>query len=267
MNDDQMDELLIQGAQDYNEPGEVPREEMWARLSATRNAARSVPAVDVRQPRRVWTWLSVGIAAAAVLVLGIAIGRRLERPPVTPAPVVATTPNAPAGTTDSPPNVPANTVATGDSLIQQLRTETKKTQRRASELATTVPAGNGQDSGPNSNLAYRLVVLQHLAGSEAMITAFRSSAKRGEVDAQIASWSRELLSTTRLLEASPVTQDPTMKRLLGDLDLVIVQIARYVTRGTNNPEDLDLIERSINKRGVINQLRSTLPARTAPVGT
>ena len=32
MNDDQMDELLIQGAQDYNEPGAVPREEMWARI-------------------------------------------------------------------------------------------------------------------------------------------------------------------------------------------------------------------------------------------
>ena len=58
-----------------------------------------------------------------------------------------------------------------------------------------------------------------------------------------------------------------MKRLLEDLDLVIVQIARYVTRGTNNPDDLDLIEQSINKRGVINKLRSTLPARNAPVGT
>jgi len=46
-----------------------------------------------------------------------------------------------------------------------------------------------------------------------------------------------------------------------------VQIRLYVTRGTNNRDDLDLIEQSINKRGVINKLRSTLPARNAPVGT
>jgi hypothetical protein len=110
-------------------------------------------------------------------------------------------------------------------------------------------------------------MLRHLAGSEAMITAFRSSARRGEVDAQIGDWSRELLGTTRLLEASPVTQDPTMKRLLEDLDLVLAQIGQYVTNGKNDPNDLDLIEQSIDKRGVITKLRSSLPARMLPAGT
>ena len=36
MNDDEMDELLIQAARDYNEPAFVPREEMWSRISAAR---------------------------------------------------------------------------------------------------------------------------------------------------------------------------------------------------------------------------------------
>ena len=36
-----MDELLIQGARDYNEPGPVPRDEMWARIEAERHAART----------------------------------------------------------------------------------------------------------------------------------------------------------------------------------------------------------------------------------
>ena len=44
-----------------------------------------------------------------------------------------------------------------------------------------------------------------------------------------------------------------MKRLLDDLDLVIAQIVQYSTHGTNNPDELDLIEQSINKRGVITQ--------------
>jgi hypothetical protein len=267
MNDDQMDDLVVQGAKDYNEPGVIPREEMWARISAARHAARSNPAVDIRRPRRVRTWASVGFAAAAVLVLGIAIGRRLERPSAGRSSIVAAKPGDTASTHEPTRVTPSTTVAKNDSLIKQLRTETNNTHRRAEELATAAPSGNTQDSGPNASLAYRLVVLQHLAGSEAMITSFRSSAERGEVDAQIASWSRELLSTTRMLESSPVTQDPTMRRLLEDLDLVIVQIRRYVTRGTNNRDDLDLIEQSINKRSVINKLRSTLPNRTAPVGT
>ena len=110
-------------------------------------------------------------------------------------------------------------------------------------------------------------MLKHLAGSEAMITAFRSAAKRGELDAQIAAWSKELLSTTRMLEVSAASDDPMMRRLLEDLDLVLAQIKQYVTRGTNNPDDLDLIEQSINKRGVMTKLRSTLPGRTSPVGT
>jgi hypothetical protein len=264
MKDDQMDELLIQGVRDYNEPGPVPREQMWARIDAERHAR----GVDVAGPsaNRRWGWAVTGIAAAAVLAAGIVIGRRIERASTPPrAPIVAQkdsqTPNSEsttargASTTRMPPR---------DSVLAAVRKETERTAERARQLgARTVP---GVDSpGESDNLAYRLVVLRHLAGSEAMITAFRSSARRGEVDAEIGQWSRELLGTTRLLEASPVTQDPTMKRLLEDLDLVIVQIAQYVSTGKHNPDDLDLIEQSITKRGVITKLRSTIPTR--PVGT
>ena len=148
-----------------------------------------------------------------------------------------------------------------DTVIEQLHEETRKTARRAQELASASPSTDTQ--GPNTeSLAYRLVVLRHLAGSEAMITSFRSSARNGEMDAQLAGWSRELLSTTRLLESSQAASDPVMKRLLEDLDLVISQIVQYTTRGTTNSEELDLIEQSINKRGVMSKLRSTIPGRT-----
>jgi hypothetical protein len=161
---------------------------------------------------------------------------------------------------------PATIVASTnrDSLIQQLREQTKTTGRRAEELAATRDQTGGP---PATNLAYHLVVLQHLAGSEAMITAFRTSAHRGEMDAELATWSRELLSTTRMLESSAATQDPTMKRLLEDLDLVIAQIVQYTTHGTNNSEDLDLIEQSITARGVIGKLRGTVSARNPAAGT
>jgi hypothetical protein len=254
MNDDQMDELFARAAREYNPPGSVPREEIWSRIQAERGARRRE-----RSTIRVWVWPSVGIAAAALLAVGVTLGRRMERSsPPDSASVVA---KAPLPVRDSTAE-----------LITQLRQETTATDRRARELVSDVSA-KGADRATTSTradettaLSYRLVMLKHLAGSEAMITAFRSAARQGEIDAQIAAWSKELLSTTRMLEASSASDDPMMKRLLEDLDLVLAQIKQYVTRGTNNPDDLDLIEQSIIKRGVITKLRSTIPPRNVPAG-
>jgi hypothetical protein len=255
MNDDRMDELLAEAARDYNAPADVPREEIWSRIEAERGARRRV-----RSPARVWIWPGVGIAAAALLAVGVTLGRRMERSGATPStPVTA---SAAQSVRDS-----------SGELIAQLRQETTATDRRVRELASASPArGTDRTAGAarpdeTTSLSYHLVLLKHLAGSEAMITAFRSAARNGEIDAQIAAWSKELLSTTRMLETSVATDDPTMKRLLEDLELVLAQIKQYVTRGTNNPDDLDLIEQSIIKRGVINKLRSTAPARNIPAGT
>jgi len=266
MNDDRIDELLARGARDYNQPGPVPRDEMWARIQASRQSLRAASAARTSRPILIWT--SVGIAAAVILSVGITIGRRVERGvPTATAPVAANPVASPRRDSASTRSTvrPATIVATNrDSLIRQLREQTKTTDRRARELAAAPDQTGGP---PATNLAYHLVVLQHLAGSEAMITAFRTSAHRGEMDADLATWSRELLSTTRMLESSAATQDPTMKRLLEDLDLVIAQIVQYTTHGTNNSEDLDLIEQSITARGVIGKLRGTVSARNPAAGT
>ncbi|HXT18319.1 MAG TPA: hypothetical protein VN706_21995 [Gemmatimonadaceae bacterium] len=280
MNDDQMDELLIQTARDYNTPGVVPRDEMWHAIAAARRGNPSVVTPSASR-RHLWLWPSVGVAAAAVLAVGIAIGRstRSTSPEI----------HVPQATTvaANPPRDSAAATAHPDTVVTQLHEETRKVDAAVRRLAVATPrtqlaepslnrtpanwsGGNYANSenaaaapSTEQNLAYRLVVLRHLAGSEALITTFRASAKRGEMDAQIAQWSRELLSTTRLLEASAAADDPVMKRLLEDLDLIIAQIAQYAARGTNNPEELELIEQSINQRGVITKLRSTMPATPA----
>jgi hypothetical protein len=255
---------------------------MWARIQAARSArAGSLGGAPMRnRPHHLWVWASVGLAAASILAVGVVIGRRLERP--TGPAVIATQPMGRAPRSDSVPqpaervtDTAARVAASPDSLIDQLHEQTRRTGRRVQELTAAdapgdTPRSAGTERGArqeSSKLAYRLVVLQHLAGSEAMITAFRATAHRGEMDAQIATWSRELLSTTRMLEASPASDDPMMKRLLEDLELVITQIVQYATRGTNSSDELDLIEQSINKRGVMTKLRSTLPARTPASGT
>lgn len=64
--DDLLDARLRELAQDYHEPPAPPREEMWAAIAARRAAPR------VRVARGPWVW---GLAAAAVLAVGVALGR------------------------------------------------------------------------------------------------------------------------------------------------------------------------------------------------
>jgi hypothetical protein len=280
MNDDRMDEVLGDAVRDYNAPGAVPREEMWRRIQAARGEPRraSVPAPS----RSRWLWPGVGgaVAAAAVLVIGILLGRRIERVDqgriTSPTKVAATTPSV-APTADSGTDRASDSAAAAgrrDSLIERIHEQTKATDRHARQLELASRDSNDgnraasrERDDESMRLAYRLVMLQHMAGSEAMITAFRASARRGDVDAQMARWARELLGTTRLLESSPASADPTMRRMLQDLDLVIAQIVQYASHGTTNPEELDLIERSIQTRGIMAKLRGTTPTLGRTAGT
>jgi hypothetical protein len=205
-----------------------------------------------------------------MLVVAFGIGRLYERGSTTP-PIVAAKP-------DSVPAIAARP-AVPESLPQQPTTPKDavgKRERAGNEAAPTTDteagsrheSGSGQPfSGRSSSTSYQLAVVQHLAGTEAMLTSFRAAAKRGEVDAQITTWARNLLTTTRLLQASAAQEDPTMKRLLDDLELVLVQIAQYTSAGPHHAEELELIEHSIARRGVIGKLHTNIPARVAPAGT
>src|SRR3989442_3686654 len=72
MSDDRFDERLRQAAQDYHRPPATPREELWHRIAAAR-AARKHQVIVVRPTLR---W---GVGIAAVLALGVAIGRWTAR--------------------------------------------------------------------------------------------------------------------------------------------------------------------------------------------
>lgn len=74
MTDDPWEEKLAETARSYNEPGDTPREEIWAGILAARRR-RKEP-----KPRLIW-W-AAGIAA--LIALGVGIGR-ITAPGVAPA--------------------------------------------------------------------------------------------------------------------------------------------------------------------------------------
>ena len=68
MTDDRFEQWLRDAARDYHRPPATPREELWSRIAAAR-AARRQQIVVIRPVLR---W---GVGIAAVLALGVAIGR------------------------------------------------------------------------------------------------------------------------------------------------------------------------------------------------
>jgi len=82
MTEDRFERFVRQAAQDYHRPPETPREELWRRIATVREARRR-RRVIITSP-----WVRWGVGIAAVLALGVGIGRWTARPPGASQPVV-----------------------------------------------------------------------------------------------------------------------------------------------------------------------------------
>ena len=71
----------------------------------------------------------------------------------------------------------------------------------------------------------------------------------------MARWARELLSNTRLLIDSPAATDATRRRLLQDLERVLVQIVQ-TSPAESNAEMRAHVERSMDRTHMIMRLRA-----------
>ncbi len=287
MMSDEMDDQLRHLVQSYNEPPATPRDAMWERIEGARSAP--VP-IGLARPRR---WLRTAVGIAAVLVLGIGIGRMSHPSPGTVAPTVVAT-IAPrtgadsaalapviAGVDDSASDRPAavgsraSIAATNparaerEDRIRSLRQGSRGTARdlAAYGVRRHVPGAVGDG---NDMSAYRLAVVEHMARTEVLLTSFRAQARTAEgeasADAQFGALARDLLRNTRLLLATRTNDDPALTRLLEDLELVLMQISQYTAEGRRG--DLDAINQSLDRRNVLPKLRSTIPAgASASAGT
>ena len=275
MTEDNFEEFLKKTAQGYNAPpARTPREDMWSAIQAQRAAGPRVVYGGGSLPRessgrrfgsRIW----MGAAAAAVLLLATGVGLgRWSASSNTSRSVAAVYPPK----TDTPSTSiagPSTSVAPGDPTAVALT----PTGGSSATLSPGAAPPNGRDSrkdhigngnqvaliGPSTNSAYQLTAVRHLSEAEALLTSFRThSATDQQMDAQLGSWARQLLSNTRLLLDSPVANDPQRRPLLEDLELVLVQIVQLSPGST--PQDRDLIEKTLQHDHVMTRLRTAIPA-------
>ena len=132
----------------------------------------------------------------------------------------------------------------------------KKTQQSgngASAVASTqrLPADTSAIAD-----AYRDQTSNYLGQAAALLISLPPQNASGKTDAAFAGKAADLLVTTRLLMDSPAAQDPKLRSLLEDLELVLVQIARL--RGERNKGDLDLIHQAVEQGDVLSRLNSAV---------
>jgi hypothetical protein len=139
---------------------------------------------------------------------------------------------------------------------------------RVSMRAPTQPAAAVDVPDPT---AMRLAAVEHLGQTESLLTLVQSDARRGRLDPQVGPWARDLLAQTRLLLDAPDEKDPAMKQLLGDLELVLVQIVGVTDTGSHDAgrtrTELNLALKGLHDRDVLPRIQAMVPAGSVMSGT
>ncbi len=254
-HDDRFNEWLKDAARGYNRPPDiVPRDAMWDDLKA--RGSRVDGRGAKREGRRLMAFPIWSLAAAAVLLLavGIGLGRlTMGRTGVTIAGVDSSV-RAPAR--DSVGSTLPNAVVAGT----QRETAGVVRNPNATRDPNVKDPAFAELGGESRGRLYDIAATQYLTAAEALLTTFRA-ARDTTMDDVMRRWARDLLSTTRLLLDSPAGGDAQRRRLLEDLEFVLVQMVKLPANDARF--DRELIERSISRQQVLTRIRTSIPAGTA----
>ena len=278
-DDEKIGEFLRRHAALYHDPPATPREALWSRIEAERGQAgggsgehgRVIP-LDPRRNR----WLGA-LAVAAVLALGIALGRssmrqEVERQGDAGSPVASA--DAPAASEpdtgareEAGPASPAGDVAvaadTTPAEAPVADPEQVAPRRRApgwaapQQLAEAPTAPEPRRTRASAPDLYRLASQQMLGQAEALLVQYRTDVAAARMDPAIGRWARDVLTSTRLLLDSPAAEDRGMRDLLEDLELVLAQIVQRT--GQSDSVDDEMIDRTIEDRDLLPRLRGAIP--------
>jgi hypothetical protein len=128
----------------------------------------------------------------------------------------------------------------------------------ATPAASPAPAVVASVSAPRNDASmarpYEVETSQYLGQTAALLVALPTEVKAGRADQQFTARAEDLLTRTRLLMDSPAANDPAMRSLFDDLELVLAQVVRLQNNG--NRIEMDLINRALEQRDVIPRLRT-----------
>ena len=144
-------------------------------------------------------------------------------------------------------------VGIGHYLPLAKKSTTNPTSSSASASSQGLPLGADTSAVAD---AYRDQTSHYLGQAAALLISLPAKDASTKADASFAGEAADLLVTTRLLMDSPAAQDPKLRSLLEDLELVLVQIARL--RGERNKGDLDLIRQAVEQGDVMSRLNSAV---------
>lgn len=226
MTNDRFEEFLKVHGDGYNRPPTTPEDAMWSAIESAISDERATSEADVvslasarvKKPASVHRWQQGwgvwAAVAAAVLVMGVGIGRMSMRSPAGSILEVAITPEAQAQSMHS-------------------------------------------------------AALNYLTRTESLLTMVSLDARTGIVDAEVAQWGRRLLLQTRLLMDSPAVEDPVIRQLLDDLELILIQVAGLSSSELDvarDREELQMITEGLQDQDIMLRIRSAVPAGTIQRG-
>ena len=218
MSEDRFEKLMRDAAETFHRPPDAPPlEEMWAEIEA-RSGFRAAPTVESVRP--ITTARRRGIRNpawfAAAATLVIGIG-----------------------------------IGRGSASVghQTIAVDPKPP-------VTVAQAEPAQSTDTALDRPYQVETSQYLGQTAALLTSLSSDAKSASADAQFSMRASDLLARTRLLMDSPAANEPAMRDLLEDLELVLAQVGRLRANGSRT--DLDIINRALEQRDVIPRLRTAV---------
>jgi hypothetical protein len=229
---DRFDSGVARAAREtYHTPPETPRDEMWSVIQAARaargpaNASKKEEGAVVPIDRfRPRPWWA---AVAAALVIGVVLGRGS----------IGESPSSAETLADKGPDTPA--------------------------AVENEVAGARPEAGAEVPRSYRVAAARHLNRTADFLTMFRVDARSEQVGDDLGTWARRLLTDTRLLIDSPAGNDPELRRLFGDLELVLAQIVQL--RG-GDPEEVEIIDEGLESSQLLFRLKAAQATAPATVG-
>jgi hypothetical protein len=122
-------------------------------------------------------------------------------------------------------------------------------------------AANPIDASAND--PSRVAMQEHLSHTVALLAAVNDGGASHAVTKDIGSQARDLLTTTRLLLDQPQLRDSTTRRLLQDLELVLVQVIQ--ARGSA-PETQRAPQETLKETNLLTRVRALVTASSATDG-